>query len=288
MNHSASFAEKILAGRLREFGPVAFDRNIKPSDEGGCGVTGFASNVPLAGRHIFEPSVRMHNRGNGKGGGIAAVGMNPDMLGVTREVLDSHYMLNVALLDPACLDSLKESSITPFFQVAKEEIISHVPDYRSIEGLEVKPPDIWRAFVRVKLGALKQFIEENGLQGMPERYAEDEFVSRNSARLNKKFYSFSWREGSLCPFPRPKRHDPEDRGLCRKCGQILQARRLPSSCLDRPPAISYPRTSVASGRSSSFHRSQRSSGPQRGLCQLPRDHRVPEAEGARTSVHDGY
>ncbi len=189
MNHSGSFAEKILAGRLREFGPVDFDRNVKPSDEGGCGVTGFASNVPLAGRHIFEPSVRMHNRGNGKGGGIAAVGMNPDMLGVTREVLDSHYILNVALLDPECLESLKETLITPFFQVAKEEIIGHVPDYRSIEGLEVKPPDIWRAFVRVKPGPLKQFIEENGLQGMPERYAEDEFVSRNSARLNKKFYS---------------------------------------------------------------------------------------------------
>jgi hypothetical protein len=149
MKYSRSFAEKILAGRLREFGPVDFGRNVKPSDEGGCGVTGFASNVPLAGRHIFEPSVRMHNRGNGKGGGIAAVGMNPEMLGVTREVLDSHYMLNVALLDPACLDSLKENFIEPFFQVAKEEILDHVADYREIEGLDVKPPDIWRAFVRV-------------------------------------------------------------------------------------------------------------------------------------------
>ena len=109
MKYSRSFAEKILAGRIREFGRADFGRNVKPSDEGGCGVTGFASNMPVAGRHIFEPSVRMHNRGNGKGGGIAAVGLNPEMLGVTREVLDSHYMLNVALLDPACLTTLKEN-----------------------------------------------------------------------------------------------------------------------------------------------------------------------------------
>lgn len=189
MKSSRSFAENILAGRLREFGPANFGRNVKPSDEGGCGVTGFASNVPVAGKHIFEPSVRMHNRGNGKGGGIAAVGMDPEMLGVTSEVLDSHYMLNVALLDPACLATLKENLIEPFFQVAKEEILDHVNDYRDIEGLDVKPPDIWRAFVRVKPQVLKGFIEENGFKGMPDRFAEDEFVSRNSVRLNKRFYS---------------------------------------------------------------------------------------------------
>jgi len=70
MKYSRSVAEKILAGRLREFGPADFGRrNVKPSDEGGCGVTGFASNVPVAGRHILEPSIRMLNRGNGNGGG---------------------------------------------------------------------------------------------------------------------------------------------------------------------------------------------------------------------------
>ncbi len=42
----------------------------------------------------------MHNRGNGKGGGIAAVGLSPQTLGVTQDVLDTHYMLQVALLDP--------------------------------------------------------------------------------------------------------------------------------------------------------------------------------------------
>ncbi len=77
MKSSRSFAEKILAGRLREFGPADFGRNVKPSDEGGCGVTGFASNVPLAGRHIFEPSVRMHNRGKRQRGRHSSSGHEP-------------------------------------------------------------------------------------------------------------------------------------------------------------------------------------------------------------------
>ncbi|MGB5992395.1 MAG: hypothetical protein WBG61_08740, partial [Desulfobacterales bacterium] len=37
----------------------------KPAEEGGCGVTGFISSIPVRGRHIYEPSVQMHNRGNG-------------------------------------------------------------------------------------------------------------------------------------------------------------------------------------------------------------------------------
>ncbi len=189
MKYDGSFAEKILAGRIREFGRADFSKNLKAADEGGCGVTGFACNIPVAGKHIFEPSIRMHNRGNGKGGGIAAVGFNPDMLGVSREVLDSHYILNVALLEPSCLKTLKENCVTPFFDIAKEETIDRMRDWRELEGLEVQPPDVWRAFVRVKPAVLKRFIEENRLQGMTERWAEDEFVSRNSVRLNKMFYA---------------------------------------------------------------------------------------------------
>jgi hypothetical protein len=41
----------------------------KAEQEGGCGVVGFACSIPVRGRHIFEPSIQMHNRGNGKGGG---------------------------------------------------------------------------------------------------------------------------------------------------------------------------------------------------------------------------
>lgn len=188
MKFNGSFARRIIESRIAECGGNHASRNLKREDEGGCGVTGFASSIPVAGRHVFEPSIRMHNRGNGKGGGIAAVGLNPARLGVSQDVLDSHYMLHVALLEPRCLKTLQEECINPFFDVASEGVIDHIDDYRDLEGLETKPPDVWRAFVRVKPDMLERFIEDNGFRGMEKRSAEDEFVSRNSVRLNKKFY----------------------------------------------------------------------------------------------------
>ena len=57
----------------------------------------------------------MHNRGNGKGGGIAAVGFDAGSLGVCQEVLDTHYLLQVALLDPtASAGTVEEEFIRPF------------------------------------------------------------------------------------------------------------------------------------------------------------------------------
>jgi len=51
----------------------------KEAEEGGCGVVGFCCTEPVPGRHIQEPSKQMHNRGNGKGGGIAAVGFTTEV-----------------------------------------------------------------------------------------------------------------------------------------------------------------------------------------------------------------
>ncbi len=67
--------------------PRAFVR--KEAAEGGCGVVGFACSIPVGGRHIYEPSCQMHNRGNGKGGGIAAVGFVPEQVGVTRKTINT-------------------------------------------------------------------------------------------------------------------------------------------------------------------------------------------------------
>jgi glutamate synthase domain-containing protein 1 len=161
----------------------------KSAQEGGCGVTGFISSIPIRGRHIYEPSVQMHNRGNGKGGGIAAVGLSAEDLGVSQEVLDTHYLLQVALLDPACRSDMEKSAIEPFLDVCHAQRIPTLDDYREIDGLEVKPPDVWRYFVRVKPGALDQFIAKNSLQKLDPWKAEDEFIYQNSFRLNQKFYA---------------------------------------------------------------------------------------------------
>lgn len=161
----------------------------KSSEEGGCGVTGFISSIPVSGRHIFEPSVQMHNRGNGKGGGIAAVGLSAEELGVTQEVLDTHYLLQIALLKPESQPEVENSNLNPFLEVHKAERIPTLDDYREVEGLEVKPPDVWRYFVRVKEEVLERFIEENKLQDLDIRRAEDEYIYQNSFLINQKFYA---------------------------------------------------------------------------------------------------
>jgi glutamate synthase domain-containing protein 1/glutamate synthase domain-containing protein 3 len=161
----------------------------KSAEEGGCGVTGFIASVPVRGRHIYEPSVQMHNRGNGKGGGIAAVGLSAEDLGVSQDVLDTHYLLQVALLDPACRSDVEASAIAPFLDVHKAQRIPTLDDFREVPGLAIQPPDVWRYFVRVKPDVLDRFITENSLQNLDPGKAEDEFIYQNSFRLNQKFYA---------------------------------------------------------------------------------------------------
>ncbi|OQY50041.1 MAG: glutamate synthase [Desulfobacteraceae bacterium 4572_87] len=156
--------------------------------EGGCGVTGFACSIPVRGKHIYEPSKQMHNRGNGRGGGIAAMGFEARMLGVSNEILEKSYILQIAVLKEDVVKDLEKRFIAPFLDVQCSERIPHVPDYRDIRGLDVKPPEVLRYFVRVKSEALEHFAIKNGLEGMPQRRVEDEFIYQNSFNINKTFY----------------------------------------------------------------------------------------------------
>jgi len=160
-----------------------------PEAEGGCGVTGFACSIPVGGRHIYEPSIQMRNRGNGKGGGIAACGLVPEDLGVSRKVLDEDYILQVALLDPKAQGNVEKDAIEPYFDVHEGGLVATVDDYRDVPLLEARPPDVARYFVRVKPNALERFAAEKGLIKLSDRELEDEFVYQNSIRLNDRFYA---------------------------------------------------------------------------------------------------
>ena len=160
-----------------------------PEAEGGCGVTGFACTIPVGGRHIYEPSIQMRNRGNGKGGGIAACGLVAEDLGVTPEQLQKDYILQVALLDPDARREIEKTCIEPYFEIHQAGLVPTVDDYREVDLLEVKPPDIARYFVRVKPKLLDKFASEKGLTRLAERDVEDEFVYQNSLKLNKQFYA---------------------------------------------------------------------------------------------------
>ncbi|MFH1156122.1 MAG: glutamate synthase [Pseudomonadota bacterium] len=162
---------------------------LKGEEEGGCGVVGFCCTEPVAGIHIYEPSRLMHNRGNGKGGGIAAVGLVPEQLGVSRETLDNAYMIHVAYLDESVRPELEARYITPGFDVETSSHLETVEDWKSVKGLEVRPPDVWRYFVRVKPDVLAGFVADSGFEGLDPREAEEEYIHQNSFRLNQEYYA---------------------------------------------------------------------------------------------------
>jgi glutamate synthase domain-containing protein 1 len=162
--------------------------NHKDVAEGGCGVLGVACSVPIKGKYLLQPMLQMHNRGNGKGGGIAAVGLSHEQLQVSKRVLEESYLLQVAYLDPASREKVEEEYIEPSFDINCRSRVPTLNDYRSL-GLDVRPPDVWRYFVRANSRALRSVIEKNELGELDPMRAEDEFVYRNSFALNKKYYA---------------------------------------------------------------------------------------------------
>jgi len=108
-------------------------------EEGGCGVVGFAASVPVKGRNVFQACMQMHNRGNGKGGGIAAAGLVPDQLGVSAATLRENYLIQIALLVPQVEGQVEESFLVPDLEIAHKARVAHLDDHREV-GLDARPP----------------------------------------------------------------------------------------------------------------------------------------------------
>src|SRR3989442_4382270 len=161
----------------------------KQEAEGGCGVVGLACNVLLEGKYLLQSLVQMRNRGNGKGGGIAAVGLVPEQLGVSKKILEEDYILQVAYLDKSVRKQVEDEHVRPFFVVDHESRVDSVDNFRSVSGLEVEPPEVFRYFVKIKRDALAEFVRKNGLAGLKESEVGDEFLYQNSYRLNQQYYS---------------------------------------------------------------------------------------------------
>jgi glutamate synthase domain-containing protein 1/glutamate synthase domain-containing protein 3 len=188
MEHSDYQAQALLRSRA-DFQPKGDWLREPMEAEGGCGVTGFACTIPVGGKHIYEPSKQMRNRGNGKGGGIAACGLVAEDLGVTPDVLREDYILQVALLDPEARGEVERKYVEPYFDIDHGGIIPTVDDYRDVPLLEVRPPDVARYFVRPKADALEEFASKKGLSALSEQDLAEEFVCQNSLRLNREFYA---------------------------------------------------------------------------------------------------
>lgn len=179
--------ESIVRSRFKL--PIVKGPIEKPEAEGGCGVIGVASTAPIEGKYLLQSLVQMKNRGNGKGGGIAAVGLVPEQLGVTLHVLENDYLMQIAYLDPLVREEIETEFINSNFIVDHSSKIETVSDYHSVEGLAVQPPLVYRYFCLVRPEILDEFIATNKLARMERSAAEDEFVYQTSYKLNHRYYS---------------------------------------------------------------------------------------------------
>ncbi|MEW6456719.1 MAG: hypothetical protein AB1410_08430 [Acidobacteriota bacterium] len=166
-----------------------YNRIKKSEGEGGCGVVGLACNEKISGKHIMQALIQMHNRGNSKGGGVAAFGLDANQLGVNQEILEEDYLIQIAYLDSSSRKQVEDEFIFSFLNVHTYYQLPTLDDYRKIDGLEIEPPGVWRYFCRVKEEILNLFIIENNLTGLDRRKVEDEFIYQNTYKLNKKFYA---------------------------------------------------------------------------------------------------
>ncbi|MFC2011944.1 glutamate synthase [Chloroflexota bacterium] len=188
------FADNIIVSR----GRIA-DMGIKPLSssneaEGGCGVIGIACSEKIRAYHLLQSLKQMRNRGNGKGGGIAAVGLIPEELGVSQEILERDYLLTIAYLDSGSRREVEGKYIEPVFDIDSSRPVPVTSESGIINSIEVPPPEVYMYFVRVKPGVVAEFRKENKLDDSKETPAslqsiEDEIVYQNTYRLNYEFYA---------------------------------------------------------------------------------------------------
>ncbi len=188
MTASSSIAtnqvELILRSRARLAGPINLPLVLRKSEaEGGCGVIGIASSVPIEGRHLLQSLVQMRNRANGKGGGAALAGIDPAALGVTPRILADCYLLAVAYLTEGARSEVERERIAPMFEL---EYTHKLP---LLKSLDPAPPEVVVYFVRPNRNQLDQFAELGKLSGIDRETLEDEFVYQNSFKLNSSYYA---------------------------------------------------------------------------------------------------
>jgi|RifCSP13_3_1023840.scaffolds.fasta_scaffold22696_2 hypothetical protein len=134
----------------------------------------------IPAHHLLQSLAQMRNRGNGKGGGIAAVGLQPDEFGVSPHVLSNNTLLAVAYLEASCRAEVERKCVEAAFEVDHVRPQPHVGDYRTIAGLEVPPPEVVLYLVQPKPAALAEFQGRNALQNGDPGAIQGEFVYQNT------------------------------------------------------------------------------------------------------------
>ncbi|MHA2621336.1 MAG: GltB/FmdC/FwdC-like GXGXG domain-containing protein [bacterium JZ-2024 1] len=188
MHNASDFAERMIESR-RDLPVVTGSQRSEDAAEGGCGVIGIACAERIPGRVMLTALRQMRNRGNGKGGGVAAAGLDPAYFNVSSAVLQSHFLVSIAYLDSSVRVEVEQKFIHEKFEVEEIREQPHKSDDDALKGLQVKPPDVTHYFVRIRSSVVDAFSNRNGLGDAPRENIEEEIIYRNSYELNAAYYA---------------------------------------------------------------------------------------------------
>ncbi|HXF72054.1 MAG TPA: glutamate synthase [Actinomycetota bacterium] len=180
----AALAERLLAAARARPGSPAPPR--KAEAEGGCGVVGVASSATVPGRCLLQALAQMRNRGNGKGGGLAAAGLDPAFLGVDRGTLLRDHLIAVAYLDPTARAAVEAEHLAPAFEV---DHVAELPWTPLAEALAVRPPRVVCYLARVRPEVREAFGRAHGIPPEHRDAIDDEVVFQRTDDLNRACYS---------------------------------------------------------------------------------------------------
>ncbi|MEO0253945.1 MAG: hypothetical protein ABIN20_00785 [candidate division WOR-3 bacterium] len=176
---------ELIENSRRDLAPHKIEYRKKEA-EGGCGVVGFISSKKIEGKYLLKSLIQMKNRGNGKGGGICACGLDPEDMQVDSEILKEYYILQIAYLDKSVIKEI-ENFINYNFEIRESYPLRESEEKKEL-NLEITPPLVKRYFVKPKEKILSDFIKQNNLEGFDIRKIEDEFMYQKCFILNKTFY----------------------------------------------------------------------------------------------------
>ena len=180
-------SRRIMNSRLPKI-----ELNEDDAAEGGCGVVGLACEIPVAGRHLFKSLEQMRNRGNGKGGGVAMVGLDHEQFGVSKNILKNNYLYAVAYLDSSVRKDVENEFIRSDYEIDHIHEVPMIENWKELPNLEVKPPDVVCYFIRPKPSSVQKFLKEGNLE--EEDFSDkkamwDEMLFQNTHKLNVEYYA---------------------------------------------------------------------------------------------------
>ena len=173
---------------------------------------------------------------------------SPSRLGVSREVLDSHYLLQIALLDPACHAELERQFILPNFDIAlstRQAAHRRLSRHPRPGGPPAGRPPLCRPREARCAEGLRRDGRTGGARapraGRRVRLAQLLPAQRRVLRL-------AGREAGLRALARQEPADLQDGGIRRAERRVLPASGFQGPRLDRPPALSHQGPRVAPRR----------------------------------------